>query len=114
MKFDFAKATDITEFAKRELPEMYDQYKKVFITPDVTDYHILRVLEGFGEDYEEEEGSFILEHNMIPKPKRESIRGVIHLKQILEEDDGGNWDFGVFGSLEEAIEEVDGGHGINN
>ena len=111
--FEFAVATDITEFAKATNPDLYDQYEKIFITPDVTDYHVLRVLKGYGEDYENQEDSFILEHQMIPKRRQDSISSLTKLTYILLQDDGGNWDYGVFNSISECIEEVDGGFGIN-
>ena len=112
MKFEFAVATDITEFAKKN-DDLYKGYEKVYITPDTNDYHILRVLKGYSEDYEKVKGSWILEHQMIGKPKGVGIRSNSHLKQILIEDDGSNYDYAVFQSLEECIEEVDGGFGIN-
>lgn len=113
MKFEFAKATDITEFAKRKLDYMYNEYEKIYITPDTNDYHILRVLKGVGNNYEPIEGSYILEHQMINKPKGVGISSTSHLLKILEEDDGGNYDYIVMNSLEDCIEEVDGGFGIN-
>lgn len=113
MKFEFAKATDITEFAKKNFPEMYGGCKKIFITTDVNDYHILRVIEGYGKDYEEEEGSFILEWQKIYKMKTDKISSLNRLKKILEQDDGGNWAYTVFSSFGDVMERVDGGYGVN-
>ena len=112
MKFEFAKATDITEFAKK-YNDLYEGYEKVFIVPDTTDFHILRVLKDYGDGYEKAEGYWILEHQMIPKPRRIEIRSNSDLRQVLEYDDGGNYDYTVRRSLEECIEAVDGGFGIN-
>lgn len=112
MKFEFAKATDITEFAKKN-NDMYEGYEKVFIVPDTNDYHILRVLKDYGENYEKAEGYWILEHQMISKAKQDEIKSINHLRQVLEYDDGGNYDYTVRQSLEECIEAVDGGFGIN-
>lgn len=113
MKFEFAKATDITEFAKNKMADFYKEYEKVYITPDTNDYHILRILKGYDEDYEPNEDKVILEHQMIPKTKRETINSLNKLRSILEEDDGGNYDYKVKDSVEECIEIVDGGYGIN-
>ena len=113
MKFEFAKATDITAFAKSRMPEMYGEYEKIYITPDTNDYHILRILKGFDEDYEPNEDKVILEHQMIPKSKTEGIHTLEKLKKILEEDDGGNYDYKAKDSVEECIKIVDGGFGIN-
>mgnify|MGYP003649751433 CR=1 FL=1 len=114
MEFTFGKATEITKFAKEKHPDTYEHCERVFIAPDTNDYHILRVIAGYGEDYEPEEGSYILEVQMIPKMKREEIHNLAKLDSILECDDGGNYAFSVKNSIEECLEAVDGGFGINN
>ena len=108
MKFEFAKATDITEFAKKNFEGMYEEYEKIYITPDTNDYHILRILKGYDEDYETNGDKVILEHQMIGKAKKETINSMRKLKIILEEDDGGNYDYKVKDSVAECIEIVDG------
>lgn len=113
MEFEFGKATNITEFAKSRIGDFYEQYEKVYIVPDTNDYHILRVLKGYGKDYEEDEDKVILEHQMISKSKTEGIHSLEKLRKILEEDDGGNYDCKVLDSIDECIEIVDGGFGIN-
>ena len=113
MKFDFAVATDITEFAKSRMPEMYGHYEKIYITPDTNDYHILRIIKGYGENYERNENKVILEHQLISKSKTEKINTLENLKKILQKDDGGNYDYRVKNSVEECITIVDGGFGIN-
>lgn len=35
------------------------------------------------------------------------------VEKILSEDDGGNWAYKVYNSIDDCIEEVDGGFGIN-
>lgn len=112
MYFEFAKATEITEFAKENHPDTYGDNVKVFIVPDVTDYHILRIIEGYGKDYKRIEGSFILEWQKLSKAKGDKITSTKKLDEILEEDDGGNWAYQVLGSLEECIENVSGGFGF--
>ena len=47
---------------KRTLRDMYDGYEKIYITPDVNDYHILRKITGYGEDYEADDCKTIIEH----------------------------------------------------
>lgn len=113
MNFEFAKATDITEFAKTQMPEMYQEYEKIYITPDTNDYHILRILKWFDEDYEPNDSKVILEHQKIPKTKTEKIYSLSKLREILEKDDGGNWDYTAKDSVKDCIEIVDGGYGIN-
>ena len=93
MKFEFGKATDITEFAKKNFEGMYEEYEKIYITTDTNDYHILRILKGYDEDYETNGDKVILEHQMIGKARRETINSMRKLKSILEEDDGGNYDY---------------------
>ena len=113
MKFEFAKATDITRFSKTKMGDFYKQYENIYITPDTNDYHILRILKGYGENYEEDPDKFILEHQKISKPKKEMIRGAGDVKRILDEDDGGNYSYKVTDSIEECVSLVDGGFGIN-
>ncbi len=114
MKFEFAKATDITKFAQSRMPEMYQEYEKIYITPDTNDYHILRILKGFDEDYEPNNDKVILEHQLIPKDKKEEgIHSLEKLLKILDQDDGGNYDYLVRDTFEECIKIVDGGFGIN-
>lgn len=123
MRFDFGRATDITLFAKIEYSHMYsDETKRIYLCPDTWDYHILRVVEGYDEEYEACEGSFILEHNKIRKQHKTEYPDLTAsqanpytiraLRSIMDEDDGGNWDYSVKPSLEECVRQVDGGHGI--
>ena len=111
--FEFAKATDITEYAKERFAFMYKEYEKVYIVPDTNDYHILRILGGYNEDYEKEDGVWLLEENLIPKQKGEGVSSLRQLHSILMKDDGGNYDFIVRHCIDDCIEKVDGGFGIN-
>ena len=113
MKFEFAKATDITKFAKDNFEEMYKDYEKIYITPDTNDYHILRILKGYDIDYEQDENSVLLEENRVPRGKKDEITGLVALRKILEEDDGGNWGYICKDTVQECIDVVDGGYGIN-
>jgi len=113
MKFEFAKATDITEFTKKNFKGMYDEYEKIYIVPDNNDYHILRILKGFGHDYEPDSNKVILEHQMIGKAKKDTINSMRKIETILEEDDGGNYNYFVKDNVAECIEIIDGGFGIN-
>ena len=111
--FTFGKATDISSFAKNHDLGMYVDCKAVFIAPDTNDYHILRVIEGYGDDYEQVEGSFILEVQKIGKPRCEYIRSLKHLTEILDDDDGSNYGYLIFTNYEDVIEHIDSGYGIN-
>lgn len=114
MKFEFAKATEVTELAFIVNPEYKKAgYTRVFITPDVKDYHLLRVLPGFDKDYEEYESKIILEVQMIPKSKKDEANINI-VSRILEEDDFCNFSCKDYYSMDEIIESVDGGFGILN
>lgn len=112
IKFEFAVATEITEYAKKHFPYTYQDCEKVFITPDVDDHHILRILKDVGDDYETVKGSYVLEWDKIPHIKHETLT-MKNLNATLEKDDGSNWDYAVFDSIEKCIEEIDGGFGIN-
>lgn len=113
LTFEFAKATDITDFAKQYNEHLYQDYAKIFITPDVTDYHILRVLEGFDTDYERDPNSWLVEWNRIAKQRKGSTIVLQRdLEKVLDEDDGSNWDYSAFETLEDCLNEIDGGFGF--
>ncbi len=116
MEFQFAKYTEITDYAFKVNPDYKEQgYLRFFICPDVNDFWFVRVLEGFNEDYEKEEGSYLVERNKIQMDKKGEKLSILKLKQLILEDDGGNWDYQQGYDMEEMITEfVDGGFGIIN
>lgn len=104
MEFQLAKPTDVTVLAQSRIPEMYGDYEKIFITSDINDYHILRILKGFGQDYNPNENKVILEHQIIPKSKTEGIHTLEILRKILDQDDGENYNYIVKDTVEECIQ----------
>ncbi len=114
MNFEFAKFTEVTSLA-HEVNSEYrkNNYTRIFLCPDVKNIWIVRILEGFNEDYREEEGGFIIErnkiHDVIPRMLNEEIA-----KLILKEDDLSNWDCTYYNSMEDCLESIDGGFGILN
>lgn len=114
MKFEFAKYTEITDLAFEVKPAYKDEgYIRFFICPDVNDFWLVRVLEGFNEEYKKEEGVFLLERNNIGKTKTETLN-TNKVKKIIEEDDLSNWDLQEYTTIEKLIEDLDAGYGINN
>ncbi len=130
----FAKYYDVTTI-------MHEEYKKagysnIYICQDVTDYHIIRVLPNYNEDFEYEEGKILVEmenisiwevlesydedstglnkndiHDMLEMVNDKSI--FEHIMQIDCEEHGmENYDIEEVESLEEAEEIIDGGFGI--
>lgn len=66
MEFEFAKYTEVTDYAFKVNPNYKNEgFIRFFICPDVWDFWFVRILEGYNEEYDEEEGSFILERNKI-------------------------------------------------
>lgn len=118
MKLEFGKYTDITNFAKKVNPSMYDIYEKVYICPDTNNWWVSCIQEGVDEDYEECPGMYLVERNNPDYPKGEKLPNMVltsperFVKQVLEDWDGSCWDNYEAGSLEEAIDVVDGGWGI--
>lgn len=114
MKFEFAKYTDITDFAFKVNPNYKEEgFLKFFICPDVNDFWFVRILEGYDEEYEKAEGSFIMERNKIENDFKGQHLTIKKVRQIIEEDDGGNWDFEQSFDMKELIEMLDQGFGIN-
>ena len=122
MTYKFAKATDVTELANKVNPGYKENdYVKVFLTPDVKNIWINRILQG--ARYEEDEGyvddkdSFILESEKVDYETRLDGSYIpLNLSQarkILQNDSLENWECVNCDTLEDAIKIVDGGWGIN-
>lgn len=115
MKFEFAKYTEVTDFALKFRPEYKNEnYIRFFVCPDVNDNWFVRILEGYNEDYEHEEGSFILERNKIEKAYKDENLTLAKVKNIILDDDMSNWDYIQGYDLEELIDTLDDGFGILN
>lgn len=130
----FAKYYDVTTI-------MHEEYKKagysnIYICQDVTDYHVIRVLPNYNEEFEYEEGKILVEmenisiwevlesynensiglsknevHDMLEMVNDKSI--FEHIMRIDCEEHGmENYDIEEVESLEEAESMVDGGFGI--
>lgn len=114
MIFEFAVATDVTKLAHKLNPDYENSsITKVFLTQDVWDTHLHRVVKDYNKDYEHEEGVYMLEWEKIPHDYKGQKLDLKRAKKILEEDDFSSWDVMECYSEEEAVEEVDGGFGIN-
>lgn len=115
MKFEFAKYTEITEFAFKVNPQYKEGgFVRFFICPDVWNFWFVRVLEGFNEEYEREEGSYILERNKIEMDTKGQNLTFSKLRRIIEEDDASNWDFQQGFDVEELVDMLDDGFDIIN
>lgn len=115
MEFKFAKYTEITDYAFKVNPDYKNEgYVRFFICPDVWDFWFVRILEGYDEDYNEKEGSFLLERNKVGMNVKGEKLTLSKLKRIIEEDDGSNFDYQQGDDIEELIDMIDGGFGILN
>jgi len=114
MEFEFAKYTEITELYKKHSLSLQDGdgYIRFFICPDVHTFWLARVIEGFNESYEKEEGSFLIERNNIEKKDRSEKLTKQKVVDIIEDDDFSNWDIYECQSMEEVIDILDDGNGI--
>ena len=129
----FAKYYDVTTI-------MHEEYKKagysnIYICQDVTDYHVIRVLPNYNEEFEYEEGKILVEmenisiwemvkqcgiesnitkneaHSILDRLSNESIFQLVMMIDC-EEHGMENYDIEEVESLEEAEQIVDGGFGI--
>ncbi len=112
MSLEFAKYYDITTFAKAHNGLNYNDYEKIFVCVDVNDYWIARIMKDINDEYEREEGKFLIERQNIAKEKKDGIHSARQLKKVLDEDDLSNWDNYECDSIEECIEVLDGGFGV--
>lgn len=115
MIFEFAKATEVTELAHKCNPD----YKtsgviRVFLCLDVWDIWVYRIYENRNIDFETEEGKYLLERDRVGKENKSDKLSIFRAKRILENDSFEVWDSEESYDIEELIEMVDGGFGINN
>lgn len=117
MTFEFAKYTEITDFALKTNPEyVTGNYVRVFICPDVWDFWLVRIMKGY-EDVEDEgyvpnEDNYILERNKIEMDVKGQSLTISKVRQIIEDDDFSNWDILQGEDIEELIDSLDQGYGI--
>jgi hypothetical protein len=119
MNFEFAKYTEITDYAFKVNPSYKkDKYVRFFICQDVWDFWFVRILKGYENDeeegYVENPDNYILERNKIEMDRKGQKLTLSKLKQIIEEDDGSNWDLQQGYDIEELIDMLDEGFGIIN
>ena len=116
MKLEFSKYTDITSFAKKVNPYIFNVYKKVYICPDTLNWWLATIQEGVNEDYEEDPDVFLVERDKIDYPEYSRVNDRFLnqnvVRNVLENWDASSWDNEEADSLEEAIELIDGGFGI--
>ena len=116
MKIEFGIFTEVTKLAKSVAPNTYDIYEKVYICPDTRNWWIVGIQKDINDKYEKEEGTWLCERADIAystEKCRPLYLGMDYVKKALEEFDGSCWDNFEASSLEEAIEQIDGGFGIN-
>jgi len=70
MEFEFAKYTEITDYAFKVNPNYKDEgFVRFFICQDVWDFWFVRILKGYEDDdeegYIENDDNYILERNKI-------------------------------------------------
>lgn len=115
MTFEFAKYTEITDYAFKVNPDYRNEnYIRFFICPDVNDFWLVRILKGYNEEYEHNEDCYLMERDKIAMDKKGESLTLSKLKRIIENDDRSNWDIQQSYDLTELIEMLDGGFGILN
>jgi hypothetical protein len=146
MSLQFLKnynVTNLIEKNKEKLMAYKDiGYKGIYIAMDVLDMHLFRILSGYNEEYEKEDGVYLVEAERIPKYEvceklletknginkainsRNEVNETINkynkedilLCTLLIDAERGleNWENEKCFSLEEAIKIIDQGYGIIN
>ena len=119
MNFEFAKYTEITDYAMKHNPDYKASgYERIFICPDVWDFWLVRILKGYRNDeeegYVEDPGNFILERDKIEMDRKGQNLTLSKLNKIVTEDEFENWDLIQGNDIEELIDSLDDGFGIIN
>lgn len=144
MTLKFVKAYNVTKLvgSKKEILFSYQDagYERVYIAKDTNDMHIYRILKDYNEEYEKEEGAYLVEREKISNYDvaekliemgcctnkylnnkiivDELINSCkleeVFLATLLIDDNNGleNWDNCECCSMEEAIDVIDGGYGV--
>ena len=108
MNFQFGFYTEITDFALKYRPEYKkDGYIRFFVCPDVHTFWFVRILEGYNESYEKEDGCYVLERNNIDNYYKGQKLTISKLKEIINDDDYSNWDCMEGHDLEDLIDNLD-------
>lgn len=116
MKFEFGIFTEVTKLAKSVAPNKYDIYEKVYICPDTRNWWIVGIQKDINDEYEKEEGTWLCERANVDYPTEKCTQKYLNKKcveGVLAEWDCCCWDNFEVSTLEEAIEQIDGGFGIN-
>lgn len=115
MKFEFAKYTEITDLVFELQPHLKEEgFERFFICPDVWDNWYIRIVKGYDEEYEKDSDSYIMERNKIEKERKTDKLSLKTVKEIILEDDGSNWDYKQSYDINELIDMLDNGFGINH
>jgi hypothetical protein len=119
MEFKFVHYTEITDYAFKVNPTYKSNgYVRFFICPDVWDFWFVRILKGYENDeeegYVENPDNYILERNKIEMDRKGQNLTMSKLKQIIEEDDGSNWDLQQGYDIEKLVDMLDDGCEILN
>lgn len=141
---EFAKAYNVTKLVRENLDKLLSYggagYEAIYIAEDTHDMQVYRVIKGYNEDYEEEDGAYLVEREKISKydvveklyemgvHSVENVNdrclvdeifkicgvGDVLLCTLLLDDERGleNWDNRECLSLDEAIDIIDGGFGV--
>ena len=118
MKLEFGKYTKCTKLANKIDEEFFKQYEAVLICPDVQNFWVAKILVGWNEDYEQEEGAVLIERNNIDDYSARHLKPYDHdaiAKKVLKLDseDGSNWDMLACESVKDAYEQLADIFGIN-
>ena len=112
---EFAKYTEATTLANQlDTIDYYKGVHSVWVCRDTHDYWIVKIHENLNEDYEKEEGTWLVERNKLPHYKRLAPSITTDIKRAirLDLDDCGGWDSQEHDSLEDCLEAIDGGFGL--
>lgn len=111
---EFGKYTEVTTLAKKVNPEMFENLHRIFVCPDARNFWLARIVKDTNEDYDHQEGKWMLERNLVefddlPFGKDKTVKNV---KALLKDDSGDNFDCYECDSEEEALEKISDTFGI--
>lgn len=115
LEFEFAKYTEITDLVFETRPDLKEAgYVRFFICPDVNTFWLIRIMENINSEYEKDDGCYLMERNNIDKEYKSETLTTSKVKKIIENDELDCWDSEEEFDIDDLIDMLDDGFGINN
>lgn len=96
--------TDVSDLAHELNPKYHTNgYSKVFVGDRGVEFFIARLAVNVNEDFEAEEGVYLVEVNVVDKQDLSDTLTDGNVHQLLVDDDFDNWEYETFYNSDDAL-----------